>query len=193
MRTLPSFALALTMAFAGCAKGTTSTTSPGGQGGAGGAAGGGGQGNGSVGGDGGTGNASNGGAGGDAGSGAGGTDCPAQKHLCGGLCVGNTPSTGCWTSETCNPCAAPPSGGTSVCTAEGVCDFTCAAPYMKSGNTCACSQACCSDADCPGGTCSGGQCVVSMMCDPLSCQLMCFAQCFGVGTCGAAGCMCMCM
>jgi len=220
MRT-STLALAAFLVFAGCAQGSKNTSVGGGSGGNGNGGSGastgggdGGQGNtgntmqGGVGGsgDGGSGNTgntgNNGGSGGSGASGAsggsGGQMCPAGKHYCGGICVGNTPATGCFTSVTCDPCPAPPSGGTTVCDAAGMCDFTCSAPYMKQGNACVCSQQCCSNADCPnGGTCSGGVCMQPPpMCDANDCQAQCILMCFpgfGIGMCGAAGCQCLCV
>ena len=94
--------------------------------------------------------------------------CPAGQHLCGGICAGNTIQTGCFGSNNCVPCPAAPVNGTSICSGNGTCDFTCSANHVKQGNACVCASACCSDADCGGGgsVCSGGTCtVVAPACD----------------------------
>lgn len=204
----------LAVAFGGCAKGTQNPS--GGSGGSGASSGGqGGTGNtGNDGGSGGSGNTGNvggsGNAGGTGGSGNSGNDggsgnaggsmgCPPDKHLCGGICVGNTPATGCFTSATCTPCPNPPQNGVAVCNAQGTCDVMCNAPYVKSSNSCVCGQACCTDADCSGGgTCVNGACEVSMSCTPqdlITCQLTCALSCsmqgFANGSCDLM-CNCTC-
>ncbi|MEP7120621.1 MAG: hypothetical protein ABJE95_06920 [Byssovorax sp.] len=133
-----------------------------------------------------------------------GMGCPAGQHLCGGICAGNTIQTGCFGSSDCLPCGPAPVNGTTVCSGNGTCDFTCGANYVKQGNTCACAASCCSDADCGGNgaTCSGGSCVVAPppppSCDSATCTSGCFAACFfqmkvGVGTCINGACVCACL
>lgn len=125
--------------------------------------------------------------------------CPAGQHLCGGVCAGNTTQTGCFGSNNCLSCAPAPVNGTSVCSGNGTCDFTCGASYVKQGNTCACAASCCSDADCGGNgsTCSGGSCtVVPPACDGNACTAGCLLGCFpkfGVGTCINGACLCACL
>ncbi|AKT42591.1 uncharacterized protein CMC5_068180 [Chondromyces crocatus] len=97
------------------------------------------------------------------GSGAG-NPCGPQEHQCGGICVGNTPQTGCAGSTTCSPCVAP-SNGVAVCTPDGLCDFQCNTPYQKNGGACQCTNQCCSNNDCQGGlSCSNGVCVCQAQC-----------------------------
>jgi hypothetical protein len=125
----------------------------------------------------------------DGGSGGSG-GCPNGQHLCGGVCVGNTPQTGCWASTTCSPCPNAPTSGTVICTADGQCDFNCQAPYMKEGNACACPNECCTNADCTGGaTCSNGACVAAP-CDEITCVQTCLQQ-FMLGMCNGNVCECV--
>lgn len=124
-------------------------------------------------------------------SSSGGPDCAADQHLCGGVCANNTPQTGCFTSVTCAPCAAPPVNASSTCSADGKCDFTCTSGWVKSGNSCVCGSECCSDADCGSGlVCQGNQCVAAP-CDQAQCFLDCFAM-FCVGLCVGDQCTCTC-
>lgn len=127
--------------------------------------------------------------------------CPMGTHECGGICVGNTPATGCLQSMTCAACPTP-ANGSAACTADGLCDVNCAVGYMKQGNACVCATQCCSVADCPAGqTCSGGVCSGGGggSCDPDQCQFTCVATCIimmklGIGTCDASNtCNCMCI
>ena len=125
--------------------------------------------------------------------------CPAGQHQCGGVCAGNTPETGCFGSNDCLSCTAPVNG-TSTCTANGTCDFSCGASYTKVGNTCMCSFSCCSDADCSAGSaCLGGSCSVAPpTCDPDDCTASCLVQCFiqgkfGIGACNNGACACACI
>jgi hypothetical protein len=88
--------------------------------------------------------------------------------------------------------------GTSTCTANGQCDFSCNFGYNKSGNACVCAQQCCSNADCAAGeTCSGGVCTGGGgMCDDADCQAQCFLMCFpmfGIGACNGNICDCTCL
>jgi hypothetical protein len=126
--------------------------------------------------------------------------CAPPKHVCGGICTPNTPATGCYQSVSCNPCPAPPSFGTSVCTMGGLCDFVCQPPYVKQGSVCGCASECCSSADCNGGTCQNGSCTdpPPPPCDPGGCTADCFAMCFpgfGLGVCEPINnsCLCTCM
>jgi hypothetical protein len=128
------------------------------------------------------------GGGGSGGGGAGGPMCDPPEHLCGGICVGNTPQTGCYQSTTCTAC---PSviNGTTTCTAGGLCDFTCTSPYVKNGPSCSCPTQCCSNADCSGGaTCDNGQCVEP--CDQALCIFNCGLQ-NKVGVCQGNQCICL--
>jgi hypothetical protein len=173
-----------------------------GSGGAGGAAGAGGAGTGGT-SSGGAGTGSGGGtttgSGGGATTGTGGAGgspqtCGGQQHLCGGFCVGNTPDTGCFGSASCVACPTP-THGTSTCSANGVCDFTCSAGYQKSGNQCTCATQCCSDADCQNGdTCSNGTCQSQNPggCDSLTCAATCLAQKGCPGACLLGQCLCAC-
>jgi hypothetical protein len=126
------------------------------------------------------------------GAGGGGPSCGPMQHLCGGVCAGNTPQTGCFASSpSCTPCANPPVNGYTTCSASGACDFECNAGWQKSGNACACASGCCSDADCTGGqTCQGGTCKAPP-CDDQACFISCFMQCGGAcvnNTCLCLGC-----
>ena len=122
------------------------------------------------------------------GSGGGG-NCGVMQHSCGGVCVGNTPDTGCFSDPTCVPCSTP-ANGTSSCTNSGQCDFSCDAGYNKQGASCVCGASCCIDADCPGGTCQGGMCVAAMMCDPVLCIAICVIQ-MKLGVCNGNVCTCL--
>jgi hypothetical protein len=127
--------------------------------------------------------------------------CVGGQHMCGGVCVGNTPQTGCTSSMTCVPCSAP-LYGTAVCSPAGDCDFTCQAGYTKQGMNCACAAQCCSDADCSNGqTCMGGTCQSPPppppMCDQAQCAAGCIAACLfqgkvGLGICLNGACNCLC-
>lgn len=119
------------------------------------------------------------GAGGDptgpgSGGAGGGSQCPQGQHFCGGVCAGNTPQTGCYQSSSCAPCS-PPANGTSTCAADGSCDFTCGAGWMKNGAQCVCASQCCSDNDCSGDdTCVNGTCTPP----PPTCDLaVCIFEC----------------
>jgi hypothetical protein len=74
---------------------------------------------------------SSGGNGGDGGSGC----APPVWHDCNGTCEGNTPSSGCSKSTTCDPCPVP-ANATGTCTAGGDCSFNCNAGYSKQGDAC---------------------------------------------------------
>lgn len=129
------------------------------------------------------------GGGGVGGGGGGGPECGANQHSCGGICTGNTPQTGCFTSSTCVACT-PPQNGTAICSIDGECDFTCPAGYQQNGNACSCAQQCCSNADCPAGeTCGGG------VCSGPACDMnACIAQCIIMGCVGICmgDCVCLC-
>lgn len=123
---------------------------------------------------------------GGGGAGAGEPMCGAGEHFCGGICVGNTPQTGCHQSTSCAACP-PVANGTTKCSPEGICDFDCASPYVKSGSVCSCPTQCCTNADCGGSaTCENGQCIEP--CDEGACILSCFPD-FGV--CLADQCVCI--
>jgi hypothetical protein len=80
-----------------------------------------------------------------------------------------------------------------TCSANGECDFTCAAPYQKAGNACVCQQSCCSDDDCDGtATCQGGQCQGGETCDDFECGLECVAEGCLFGACDGDTCLCIC-
>lgn len=130
-----------------------------------------------------------------------GMGCPAGQHLCGGVCAGNTPQTGCFGSSNCAPCMAAPVNSTSICTDNGTCDFTCGGGYVKNGNACVCGTAvCCADSDCGGNgsTCVGGNCTVPATCDGFQCATSCLAYCLftkgtpGLGACLFGNCNCIC-
>jgi hypothetical protein len=206
-----------------CAKGSSSTLGTGGdEGGAGGEGGDGGAGNagnqggsgntgnqggsgnagnqggsGNTGNQGGSGNAGGGGSGNAGNQGGSGGGCAPPKHECGGICTPNTPATGCYQSVSCNPCPPAPSFGTSVCTMDGLCDFTCQQPYVKQGSACGCASECCSSADCNGGTCQNGTCTdpPPPPCDMATCTSDCFLMCFpgfGLGICDPITNTCLC-
>ena len=150
--------------------------------------------------------------GGGMGSGGSGSPCGAQEHMCGGICTGNTPESGCFSNTTCDPCTAP-ANGTATCTTTGLCDFECTAPYQKNGAACTCPSMCCSNAECTGGlqcmsgtcacateccsandcasyqTCTGGSCA----CDQAGCLAYCIASGMGVvGICNILNQQCVC-
>lgn len=115
-------------------------------------------------------------------------ECDPGKHLCGGICVGNTPQTGCYQSVACTPCPSV-TYGTTTCTSDGLCDFTCTSPYQKSGNTCSCPMQCCSSLDCSGGqTCENGQCVTP--CSDSDCLFDCVLMGYLFGSCQGGQCVC---
>jgi len=114
--------------------------------------------------------------GGDGGSGSGGdpNDCMVPQHVCGGLCVDNTPGTGCYQSTSCSACPTP-TNGSATCTTDGLCDVMCTAPYVKNGTNCNCPTQCCSNTECGSGeTCENGSCVAP--CDPPTCIATCLLQ-----------------
>ncbi len=125
-------------------------------------------------------------------SSSGGPVCGASEHLCSGTCTGNTPASGCFTSQTCSECAAV-QNGSPMCTPQGSCDVSCNAGYQKNGNACVCSSMCCKDTDCAsgqtcmGGTCSGG----GGTCDSALCVVLCFAQGGKLGICSGNVCTCL--
>ena len=122
-------------------------------------------------------------------SSSGGPVCNAPDHLCSGVCTGNTPASGCFTSQVCSACA-PVQNGSPMCTPQGFCDVSCNAGYQKNGYACICSSMCCSDANCPAGqTCSGGVCKAPP-CDPAACTASCIFQ-GKIGTCIAGMCICV--
>lgn len=113
--------------------------------------------------------------GGDGGSGGvGDKRCEPPQHICSNVCEGNTPQTGCYQSTSCNPCPFV-TNGTTKCTNDGLCDFDCAAPYVKSGSICSCPTQCCSNEDCSNSfLCENGQCVEP--CDQALCTALCLIQ-----------------
>jgi len=118
-----------------------------------------------------------------------GPGCGAQEHLCGGVCAGNTPATGCYTSASCAACTEPPNGA-ATCSAQGTCDAICDPGYQKVGAACQCASQCCTDADCAAGqTCSGGTCTSSQSCDMATCLAMCIMQGM-IGACINDQCIC---
>ncbi|MCA9623383.1 MAG: hypothetical protein KC731_30390, partial [Myxococcales bacterium] len=126
--------------------------------------------------------------GGDMGSGGMGPQCNAPQHLCGGICVGNTPATGCYQSMSCTACPNVPNG-TATCTMDGYCGANCNPGYMPSGTTCVCQSQCCSDADCgSGSSCQNGTCVAD--CDQALCIAACLLQ-MKVGICVSNSCVCV--
>ena len=124
-------------------------------------------------------------------SSSGGPMCGASEHLCSGICAGNTPETGCFTSQTCTPCAQV-QNGSPFCSAQGVCDVSCNSGYQKNGSTCVCSAACCQNADCPSGqTCMAGVCSGGGgSCDPFVCTATCIIM-GQIGTCLGDTCVCV--
>ncbi|MDC0742356.1 hypothetical protein [Polyangium mundeleinium] len=106
-----------------------------------------------------------------------------MEHACAGVCAGNTPATGCFTSTTCTPCPTAQNGA-AVCNTTGLCDVSCNAGYVKNGVTCVCQSQCCADADCAAGqTCMGGTCTSSSSssssgggCDLFACIFTCGLQ-----------------
>jgi hypothetical protein len=124
---------------------------------------------------------------GPSGSSSSGVSCTHPQHLCSGSCVGNTPDNGCFTSASCTACT-PPDHGTSSCNAAGACDFTCTAPYMKSGSQCTCPSCCTNNNQCQNGfTCdtSSGKC----SCDNGTCFTYCLSMQQG-GACLLGACTC---
>lgn len=101
----------------------------------------------------------------------------ALQHVCDGMCVENTPQTGCATSVDCTPCTVPPHGTIATCDQGGHCDFGCQPGYEKQFKSCKCKTDCCENSDCPSGkTCNTGVCV-GPGCDPAECNALCLAQC----------------
>ncbi len=118
-----------------------------------------------------------GGAGGMSGTGGMAPQCEPPGHLCGGICVGNTPATGCYQSVSCASCPTP-LHGSATCTPDGLCAAECNAPYVPNGANCVCPTQCCSDADCGGGgsTCQNGTCTTPQTCDQVQCTAICLIQ-----------------
>jgi hypothetical protein len=124
-------------------------------------------------------------------SSSGGPTCGASEHLCSGICTGNTPATGCFTSQTCAKCGDVPNGA-PICNAQGACDANCPAGYTKNGYACECQSACCVDKDCGSGNiCTGGTCSTGGggMCDDFFCALTCVVN-GGFGACAGGKCLC---
>jgi len=115
-------------------------------------------------------------------SGDGGTDsCPWREHLCAWECapdLPNEPENGC--SRGCGePCAAP-DGGTPICTADGLCDFTCAEGMSAAGSRCVCEPTTCEAAGAECGEIDDG-CGGTLDCGGCSDGVACVA-----GSCGCA-------
>ena len=72
----------------------------------------------------------------------------AQGTPCGGICAPNSVRPGVINHRTA--CHAPRCKRTVKCSEDGLCDVDCTSGYVKSGNTCQCTQ-CCSDSDCGSG------------------------------------------
>lgn len=118
-------------------------------------------------------------------------ECDPPGHLCGGICVGNTPATGCYQSSTCASCPTP-TNGTATCTMDGQCAAQCNSPYVPNGASCICPMQCCSDADCGGGgsVCQSGTCTTPQTCDQVQCTAICLIQgLFGI--CQGNQCLCL--
>ena len=132
---------------------------------------------------------------GGSGTGGSGPQCGVTEHLCGGVCAGNTPVTGCYGSASCVACPSS-AHGASTCSSQGACVITCDAGYQKSGNQCICNSQCCADSDCgAGATCQSGTCVdPPPACDAAQCTIECTvkngAACIGV--CLGGNCTCLC-
>ena len=119
-----------------------------------------------------------------------GPQCDPPNHMCGGICVGNTPATGCYQSQSCAACPNPVNG-TASCSIDGACAAMCNAPYVAQGNSCVCPQQCCSNNDCGGGaTCQNGTCVQPMTCDQVQCTALCLIQ-GKFGLCQGNSCVCL--
>ncbi|MEM9691244.1 MAG: hypothetical protein AAGA56_01745 [Myxococcota bacterium] len=121
-------------------------------------------------------------------------ECEAPDHLCGGICVGNTPDTGCTESADCLPCPTDPNG-MAVCSDDGYCEIQCTAPFVDSGGMCECPTECCGDADCTTGTCqpdgtcgggSGGSCAPGSA-DFITCTGLCLLL---MDVCNPQTCLC---
>ena len=110
-----------------------------------------------------------------------GPTCDPPQHLCGGICTGNTPATGCYQSVSCTPCPTV-TNGSATCDANGQCAAMCNSPYVANGNQCVCPSQCCTNADCSGNaTCQNGTCVQQSTCDEGLCIFQCGLQSmFGV-------------
>lgn len=117
-----------------------------------------------------------------------GPTCDPPQHLCGGICTGNTPATGCYQSLSCDPCPTVVNG-TATCDTNGQCAAMCNSPYVPSGTSCVCPNQCCSDADCgSGASCQSGACVQD--CDEGACIAVCLIQ-GKVGVCVSNQCTCL--
>lgn len=103
--------------------------------------------------------------------------CPSGQHNC-GTCVDDNSPLHCGTQ--CQPCTAP-AGGTPVCTATNVCDFTCGTLKKCSDG---CVSGCCEDKDCPAqsdgkvGTCDTATHACNYACaaDQKSCSGKCIPK-----------------
>jgi hypothetical protein len=145
---------------------------------------------------GGVGGVATGGTGGTAtgGGGSGGTGCTPDMKLCGGLCVAPNPGIGCNLTD-CTACPQPPSNSTWMCSGT-TCDFTCAAGYVKQGQTCiSTGSGGTSSGGAPGGGGSGGgSCTAPCDSSQGESQFVCFAFCTFSGKpgfCIANCCVCL--
>lgn len=106
--------------------------------------------------------------------------CVFGDHKCNGVCVGNTPETGCYTSVTCAPCLVP-SNGSAVCSTVGICDIQCNTGYLPNASKTSCDAIpppteCCDTNDCPIFlACLAGWCQnpFGSICDPPRCTQYC--------------------
>ena len=106
--------------------------------------------------------------------------CGSGEHMCPEGCVDDRedlPANGCQLACASGACTAP-AGGTSIC-AAGLCDFTCAPPFVRTSESCACTPRTCADLDAMCGTPDDG-CGT-----PLSC-----GTCGGASECTAGACLC---
>lgn len=111
----------------------------------------------------------------DAGSGG----CGIGQHACGAGCIDDLPNDstrGCRFG--CGEPCPEPSNATSTCTSTGACDFTCNAPFVRDGATCACAPRNCMDLRLTCGPADNG-CGTTLDCGSCTDGAMCMA-----GTCG---------
>lgn len=119
-----------------------------------------------------------------------GPTCDPPQHLCGGICTGNTPATGCYQSVDCTPCPTV-TNGSATCDANGLCAAMCNSPYVANGNQCVCPSQCCTNADCGNNaSCQNGTCVQDPSCDEPLCIIQCAVQ-NKVGICISNNCVCL--
>lgn len=107
--------------------------------------------------------------------------CARGEHMCPTGCVDDRAddvANGCRLGCGSAPCAAP-TGGTATCSAAGMCDFECTAPFVRDGDSCACTPQTCEDLTAMCGTPDDG-CGT-----PLSC-----GSCGGGSLCTSGRCAC---